>query len=649
MVIAQKRKALAVLKMNLLIFVLMLGIFAPFVQAKAATTDIYSYITELSVNDTTWKYGEPMQRVTVGHQEPVSVRYTLYFTKTQWEELLSDGKVNLNWELPSGVDITHVEQDVIATVDNKDQAIGTMEVVESAVQILVKEDYAELISYNDNIEITMGVTMQFKEGVHDLGEMIKIEASEAGHASALWNNYVVRINKIAEENDAKLLDGAYFEIDEYQYSTDANAYKSSMVFSLPNNHVEANGTYVAEGNGFITIEDKTAVLEGGFEPGNLYVLREVKAPIGYLPSAETVKFAFYRYTESDKQGTVNKIKELNAEYKVRYENEGGVAAFGSEMGVLDTQQHNVYVKNKKAPKLQVMKFDAMSGAVIPNVTFTLQIDAQKASYTVDQYKNLANAGWDYDASTGMIFWTMKTDENGLVSYPEGSIPYSAADYVLVEQVPKGYEGYGGTKTVSFKMNPNGSVEVTGGSAAVDAVNGIITIKVENKRTADIEILKVDEAGNTLEGAVFALYGPQQRNTEDVLEKDGKQYYYMGEQTTGADGKVVFSGLAYGKYYLVEKQAPEGYKILEDSYLVELNADTIEESICSVKIINTKKGPQIVETGGKGIGPYIAGGAVLLVLGSVFFLAAQKKKRKKAKRRAQAARKKSGSQTRNGRK
>ena len=125
---------------------------------------------------------------------------------------------------------------------------------------------------------------------------------------------------------------------------------------------------------------------------------------------------------------------------------------------------------------------------------------------------------------------------------------------------------------------------------------------------------------------------------------------MGEQTTGADGKVVFSGLAYGEYYLVEKQAPEGYKLLEDSYLVVLNADTIEDYVCSVKIINTKKGPQIVETGGKGVGPYIAGGAVLLVLGSIFFLAAQKKKRAKAKRRAQTARRrKSEGQTRNGHK
>lgn len=640
------KKILTALKAKILIIIFMLGIFVPLIQAQASSMNIYDYITEFSVNDTVWKYGQQAASVDVVEKESVSVKYTLYFTKTQWEDLLQDGKISLNWTLPQGIQVTHVEQDVISAVENGNSAIGTMEVINSEVQITIKEDYAELISHNDNIEITMGVTLQFEKGVYDLGEMVEVKVTEAGQASALWNSYHVRINKIDENNDVKLLDGAYFEVDERLYSEDSNAYKEGMIFSLRENHIEGNGTYIEQEDGFLTIEDKVAVLEG-FESGNLYVLKELIAPIGYLPSEEPVKFAFYRYTDSDKEGTINKIQELNAEYKSQYENEGGVAVFGSETGDGDTQEHNIYVKNRKVPKLQVLKLDAMTGEVMPNVTFVLQLDAQKASYTVDQYLSIANSGWEYDTSTGKLSWTMKTDENGIISYPEGTIPYSATDYVLVEQVPKGYEGYGGSKTVTFRMNKNGVVEITGGAGVVDAVNGAVTIKIENKRTADIVILKIDEAENTLEGAVFALYGTQPTNTDDVLKKAGKEYYYMGEQTTGEDGKIVFSNLAYGDYYIVEKQAPEGYKILEDSYLVELNENTIEEQVCFVKVINTKKGPQIVETGGKGIGPYIAGGAVLLVLGSFFFIAAQKKKRRKAKRRV-AARRRAEEQRRNGR-
>ena len=644
------KKALDLLKVNLLLTLLMLGMLVPMIQAQAATANIYTYVTEFSVNDVTWKYGGEVTAAVVGEQEPVAVRYTLYFTKTQWEELYQNGTVNLDWELPDGVHITHVEQDVIAKVDGAEKSIGVMEVADSSVHISVHEEYAEMISYNDNIEINMSVTMQFDEGVYDLGGIIKIEVTEAGQASASWNNYSVRINKIDENNDAKLLDGAYFEIDEYQYSEDAHAFKDSMVFGLRANHVEENGTYLPEGNGFTTIEDKTAILEGGFEPGYLYVLRELRAPVGYLPMGEPVKFGFYRYTESDSEGTQNKIKELNAGYKTRYENEGGVAAFGSEMGSLDTQEHNVYVKNKKAPKLQVLKMDAMSGKPISDVTFTLQIDAQKANYTVEQYTNLENAGWTYDAGTGKLAWTMKTDESGIIVYSEGTVPYSASGYVLVEQVPKGYEGYGGTKTVSFKMNENGSVEITGGAGTVDAVNGAITIKVENERVAELAILKIDEAGVPLEGAVFALYGPEKSDTEDILKKGGKEYYFIAEKTSGKDGRVAFTDLPYGEYCIVERQAPDGYKILEDAYKVELNGDTVEDYVHEVKIVNYKKGAQIVETGGRGIGPYIAGGAALLVAGSFFFyVSQQQKKRKKAKRRAQAARRKANEQARNGRK
>lgn len=647
MAASMMKKVYNILKVNILIFILMLGIGAPLLQAHAATEDIYNYVTEFSLNDVSWKYGEPMKGGSVGHNEPVSVRYTLYFTKTQWKAIVQNGKVVLDWKLPDGVNIINVEQEVISKVDSKQQSIGTLEVVDSNVTISISEEYTEIISYNDNVEINMGVTMQFEEGVYDLGEIIKVEAKESGHASALWNNYSVKINKIAANDDSKLLAGAYFEIDEYKYSEDSRAFKDCVLFNPRERELEDNGTYVFSGNGFETIEDKTALLVGGFEPGNLYVLREVKAPIGYLPSKEPLKFAFYRYTESDKEGTLNKIQELNAAYKNRYENEGGVASFGSEVGRARSAEQNIYVTNTKVPKLQVLKIDANTGAAISKVAFTLQLDAKKANYTVEQYLNIKNAEWEYDASTGKLFWEMKTDDKGMISYPEGTIPYCGTDYVLMEKVPKGYEGYGGTKTVSFKLDQEGNVTVTGGSAVAETVEGVITIKVENRRTADLSIYKCDETGKRLAGAVFALYGPEVRNTDDILEKDGKKYYYIGEKTTGTEGEVVFANLVYGNYYLVEKEAPEGYHIIEEPRLVELKEGTVQDTICTVKVINRKKDPHITGTGGKGIGPYIAGGAVLLVLGSIFFLAAQKKKRLKAKRRAKVARRRAEEQRRNG--
>ena len=121
---------------------------------------------------------------------------------------------------------------------------------------------------------------------------------------------------------------------------------------------------------------------------------------------------------------------------------------------------------------------------------------------------------------------------------------------------------------------------------------------------------------------------------------------MGEKTTGTEGEVTFTNLVYGIYYLVEKEAPEGYHILESDQMIELKEDTVQDTIFTVQIINRKKNANFADTGGKGIGPFIGGGAVLLVLGSIFFLVAQKKKRQKAKRRAKA-RRRAQEQRRNG--
>ena len=57
MVTSMMKKVYNILKVNVLIFILMLGIGAPLLQAHAATEDIYNYITEFSLNDISWNTG----------------------------------------------------------------------------------------------------------------------------------------------------------------------------------------------------------------------------------------------------------------------------------------------------------------------------------------------------------------------------------------------------------------------------------------------------------------------------------------------------------------------------------------------------------------------------------------------------------------
>lgn len=634
-------------KLNLIRYfftmIFLIGVICCGSKAMAATNGIYSYITEFTLNGETWKYGERKAVIPVESDAAVAVEYVMYFTNDQWEENFN----KLQWKLPNGVEIMHVNENVTAVLEGENANVGTMLVEESEIRISINEENQQIIKQHDNIELRASVVLKFEKGVYDLGEIVVIEAKETGRANIRWNGYSVKVNKIDEKTDSELLDGALFEIYEAEYSENSNAYHEGQIFGLVENCIAENDTFVFEGNGFRTIKNVAAYLEGKFEPGKLYFLNEIRPPAGYLPTEESTKFAFYHYTDSEKEGTLRKIQELNREYKARYEAEGGVAAFGQETGTLSQNDYNIYVKNKKVPGFRVLKLDAMTGEAISNVEFTLRIDLKKAEYSVDAYLGLKDAGWTYNELTGVLEWTQKTNDAGLLVYPEGTVPYAAAGYELVETVPDGYVGHGSVMITRFSMDKEGHIQILDGNAAVEEIDGILTIKIENEKTADICIIKENESGQPLEGAVFAIYGQAKKDTDDTIEKDGVVYYYLASNTSGPDGKLEFKDLRYGVYYLVEKQAPEGYQLLEDAYRVEISEDTLDNGVYELEIINTKKGVEIVATGGKGIGPYVIAAGILLVIGTVFFLVARRREKIRRKKRAAAMRRRNGQKKKKG--
>ena len=88
-------------------------------------------------------------------------------------------------------------------------------------------------------------------------------------------------------------------------------------------------------------------------------------------------------------------------------------------------------------------------------------------------------------------------------------------------------------------------------------------------------------------------------------------------TTGADGSGYLYGLAYGDYYLVETQAPDGYNLLAASVKVTINATSHTEN-GNVTVVNTN-GLQLPSTGGIGTGVYTAVGALLLCAAAILLL------------------------------
>ncbi len=161
-------------------------------------------------------------------------------------------------------------------------------------------------------------------------------------------------------------------------------------------------------------------------------------------------------------------------------------------------------------------------------------------------------------------------------------------------------------------------------------------------TGAVNMLKLDAADNSpLSGAVFEIYRnatAEEIDAEDsrlseisgVANKVIKVSFYNNEEMSGEkvtsvtsdiEGKLAVYGLAYGRYYIVETAAPDGYNIL--SKAIEFSIDeTSHLEGNEIQILN-KTGSLLPETGGIGTTVYLVIGS-LLMLSSGILLYKKKK-------------------------
>lgn len=162
-----------------------------------------------------------------------------------------------------------------------------------------------------------------------------------------------------------------------------------------------------------------------------------------------------------------------------------------------------------------------------------------------------------------------------------------------------------------------------------------TITAQPKNTVvygGIEIDKVDQNGNPLSGATFAVY--RRANADelagaDVVVYDGTEIkmipvqFYAGYtviqegtdteiRPTGSlvssitsEGKTMQICLPYGTYYLVETKAPDGYNKLKSAKEFVIGPDSHSET-SKIKIVNST-GTELPSTGGIGTGVFTVAG------------------------------------------
>lgn len=118
--------------------------------------------------------------------------------------------------------------------------------------------------------------------------------------------------------------------------------------------------------------------------------------------------------------------------------------------------------------------------------------------------------------------------------------------------------------------------------------------VNSKTTTDKgrhDFMKTDEAKKPLGGAMFKVMTKNKDGKFEPVKKDGKDYIV----TSADNGKFSVENMDYGKYYLVEIKAPEGFILLSEPVEFEIKKQADDKTI-SIAFI-TNKSDTITRTPG----------------------------------------------------
>lgn len=295
---------------------------------------------------------------------------------------------------------------------------------------------------------------------------------------------------------------------------------------------------------FFTDEEGYLILPQNLKIGH-YRIEEVTAPYGYTLNENYFEIA----VDSD---TAYQIDPVSGDVVIEavYENHPvkGKLKIVKQGEVLDSFSKDF-----------VYEVENLAGAVF-------EVYAGEDIYTADFQKD-AEGNRILEYAAGELVGTVTTDENGeayLSDLPLGS-------YKVVEvTAPEGFVLNGEAQTVTFTYKDQETPVIE-----KEAV-------FQNERQkVEVSVVKRDaETQVTVEGAAFGLYAK-----EDILahgEVIVKADTLIGKALSDENGKAVFmNDLPFGRYYIKEEAAPDGY--VSSDQVVEVTAEYQGQEIPVVEL------------------------------------------------------------------
>ena len=269
------------------------------------------------------------------------------------------------------------------------------------------------------------------------------------------------------------------------------------------------------------------------------------------------------------------------------------AYLGTQMAVWQTVNGTSYTKgnafdlNKIQPAAGyenvVNNAKQVAAKILASGTYNPTISVSGGKVDYDSYVEMNKIGPFKVNVEGYKYTTFKTS---LVNAPEGSYvvdkdnhirnEYNAGEevYVLVSKTAA-------PKKVTLKVTAVANEKVAVLYGAGSSMQNFVFLDFEQKtieaskqftwekREGNIEIVKVDQNGASVEGAEFK-----------VVDESGKQ---VAKQKTNKEGKIIIKGLPVGKYTVTEISAPEGYILNAETKTVTVKTG----ETARIKAVNEK--------------------------------------------------------------
>lgn|GEM_PF-727146 len=208
----------------------------------------------------------------------------------------------------------------------------------------------------------------------------------------------------------------------------------------------------------------------------------------------------------------------------------------------------------------------------------------------------------------------KSDDGLYISNDAGEIiinDIKKGDYIFREvEAPAGYV----IKNVDTKFTiSDKSVELR-----------VVNSKTPEKDKGRHDFMKTDEAKKPLGGAMFKVMTKNKDGKFVPVKKDGKDYIV----TSADNGKFAVEDMDYGKYYLVEIKAPQGFILLSEPVEFEIKKQADDKTISIAFITNKSdtitrrrtpggditRGGKIPKTGDIRFFMSMIGGAIMFFIG-----------------------------------